>query len=579
MHRLSQGGEKWIDIEIPIHKHGYITLIDYMGNDDRIVEAARQSTTGDTKTPEKDRVLIRYMMEHGHSSPFEQVETVWKVKLPIFVARQWIRHRTACLAGDTILSFDLPGGKTGSGNPRHYPLTVHEVYKRWQPTENRSRPDKQKNPLFKRERVQGMLLRSYNEKDGSIYHTNITDIWESGVKAIIDVEFEDGSTLRASKDHMCLTEYGWMKLEDALENLVRFVGSGKKKAPVPFLRQANYDFENWREIPGWENKYEVSDHGRVRSYIRSGRTNNRITEIPTIKKLTNSAGYNVVSLSFNGISRAFHVHRLVAEAYLGPCPNGMEVRHLNGNTLDNRVENLTYGTPQENTNDRMQQNGDQGLVPKYVRVADWKECSPEMTYDIEVSGPFHNFFGGGVVVHNSINEYSGRYSILPDEAYIPSRERLARSGQDTVNNQGSKQYDALTESNITCIRMGMAEDQVSAFEGYHHWLDYYGLSKEISRINLPLSSYTTWMWKIDLHNLFHFLKLRTDSHAQEEIRVYAEAMEKVIADLVPVAYEAWVDYKKNAIPVSRMDSELLLELANQHGDDLHIAIKRILSKR
>ena len=81
MHRHSEGGEKWVDVETPMHNHGYVTLIDYMGNDDRIVEAARQSTTGDIKDPKADRALLRYMLDcshRPHTSPFEMVETVQK---------------------------------------------------------------------------------------------------------------------------------------------------------------------------------------------------------------------------------------------------------------------------------------------------------------------------------------------------------------------------------------------------------------------------------------------------------------------------------------------------------------------
>src|SRR6266700_3569743 len=95
---------------IPVLDHGFIRVIDYMGDDAAVVQAARVSYGAGTKKVREDAGLINYLMRHRHTSPFEMCELKLHVKLPIFVARQWIRHRTACLAGDTQLWFDLPNG-------------------------------------------------------------------------------------------------------------------------------------------------------------------------------------------------------------------------------------------------------------------------------------------------------------------------------------------------------------------------------------------------------------------------------------------------------------------------------------
>lgn len=89
--------EKWIGKKVDVLDHGFVRLVDVMGSDDRVVQAARVSFGKGTDTPEKDRNLIDYLMRNGHTSPFEQVVTTWHVKMPIFVARQWVRHRTARL--------------------------------------------------------------------------------------------------------------------------------------------------------------------------------------------------------------------------------------------------------------------------------------------------------------------------------------------------------------------------------------------------------------------------------------------------------------------------------------------------
>jgi thymidylate synthase (FAD) len=94
---ISPGAERWLGVRVRVLDHGSVTLVDYMGTDESIVRAARVSTGSESKGHEDDRRLIRYLMRHGHSSPFEHVEISFHVRLPIFVARQWVRHRTAHL--------------------------------------------------------------------------------------------------------------------------------------------------------------------------------------------------------------------------------------------------------------------------------------------------------------------------------------------------------------------------------------------------------------------------------------------------------------------------------------------------
>lgn len=91
----SETARKWTQKKVDVLDHGFVRLVDFMGSDDRVVQAARVSFGAGTKTPEEDKALIDYLMRNGHTSPFEQVVTTWHVKMPIFVARQWIRHRTA----------------------------------------------------------------------------------------------------------------------------------------------------------------------------------------------------------------------------------------------------------------------------------------------------------------------------------------------------------------------------------------------------------------------------------------------------------------------------------------------------
>jgi thymidylate synthase (FAD) len=156
----------------------------------------------------------------------------------------------------------------------------------------------------------------------------------------------------------------------------------------------------------------------------------------------------------------------------------------------------------------------------------------------------------------NVNEYSARYSILDREFYIPAPEHLA--AQSTVNNQGR---GAVLEGDEAARVLEMLKsDAGRAYDHYQEMLSQdgqQGLARELARMNLPANVYTQWYWKVDLHNLFHFLRLRADAHAQYEIRVYAEQICRLVADWVPAAYAAFEDYRLGAVSLSATGVEVL----------------------
>ncbi|MGE5479754.1 MAG: FAD-dependent thymidylate synthase [Chloroflexota bacterium] len=147
----------------------------------------------------------------------------------------------------------------------------------------------------------------------------------------------------------------------------------------------------------------------------------------------------------------------------------------------------------------------------------------------------------------SVNEYSGRYSEMGDEFYVPERDQIR--SQSDINKQG-RASSALEDEKTDEILKQLEREQYEIFEGYETMLQT-GLARELARINLPLSSYTQWYWKIDMHNLFHFLKLRMDPHAQYEIRVYAETIAEIVKAAAPVSYEAFNDYILESVTFSK----------------------------
>ena len=146
----------------------------------------------------------------------------------------------------------------------------------------------------------------------------------------------------------------------------------------------------------------------------------------------------------------------------------------------------------------------------------------------------------------NVNEYSARYSILDREFYMPAREHLAR--QSTANRQGREAV--LDDEGAARVLAVLKEDAVRAYDHYRDMLERDDLARELARMNLPLNVYTQWYWKCDLHNLFHFLSLRTDPHAQYEVRAYAEAMLGTVERWVPLAAEAFRDYRLAAAELS-----------------------------
>ncbi len=149
----------------------------------------------------------------------------------------------------------------------------------------------------------------------------------------------------------------------------------------------------------------------------------------------------------------------------------------------------------------------------------------------------------------NVNEYSARYSILDREFYIPAPEHI--NAQSVVNNQGRGQV--LQGEEAARVLEILKADSTRCYDNYESMISdegQDGLARELARMNLPANIYTQWYWKVDLHNLFHFLRLRADKHAQYEIRVYADAMCKVVADWVPAAYGAFEDYRLGGAQLS-----------------------------
>jgi thymidylate synthase (FAD) len=702
----SPGAEEILGLYFPVLDHGFVALVDYMGTDECIERAARVSYGYGTRKASLTRGLLRYLRRHMHTTPSEMVEFKFHCCMPMFVARQWIRHRSACLSGDARLAFDLPGAEK-RGQRQYYGVSIKDFHRLWH--EGTQHPHAKKKPAYleridlereytipelaglldrreetlrtyvrdgvlaarrvptkdpkarsifvlgaawkdfatkehvarvdMRARLRKMRLRSCNEDTGEIIATNVVDIWESGTKPVYRVTLDDGRSLTMSKDHQCLTEAGWLTLEKATGLRVGPTGTVTWRDTTPRLAVNGvpaYQDEAWlrkRRAEGLSvteiaARAGISYH-TIRKYLRqfglgfnakekcrlSGRTQRGSKRSLTKPRRLSNEWRAAVIRARSGPASNFwkggvsteranigrwtreHAHQVhVRFGYacvICRSKNDLHAHHIdpvwhnaarardvsNLITLCSACHDRVHADNLElellsalQTDEDLSQfwrnrvrlprprekrlPASTKLVRHFARIARIEYAGEEMTYDLEVAGPHHNFVANGFIVHNSVNEYSGRYSLMPMLFYTPSPEQLQT--QSRANNQGRSGTPVEDAQYAEAVRRWNEIRQHSR-EAYE-WMTSGDIARELARIDLPLSTYTQWYWKIDLHNLLHFLKLRVDRHAQWEIQEYGRVMAGMLKRVAPLSYEAWIDYDVCGARMSRMELDAVRKL-------------------
>jgi thymidylate synthase (FAD) len=230
---------------------------------------------------------------------------------------------------------------------------------------------------------------------------------------------------------------------------------------------------------------------------------------------------------------------------------------------------VSYGRGTRSTTD------DRGLIRYLMRH---RHTTPFEMCEVKLHVKLPIFIARQWIRHRTanVNEYSARYSILDREFYLPAPEQLAV--QSSTNRQG--RGEVLSPDQAQAVLELLRRDATTAYDTYERLLNDAGdgtpvdaeapqLARELARINLGLNYYTQWYWKTDLHNLFHFLSLRADPHAQYEIRVYAEAIAELVKAWVPLAWEAFEDYRLGGTFLSAREVEVVRRaLAGEAIDEL-----------
>lgn len=610
--------------EIKVLDKGFVRLVGSMGDDAAIVQAARVSYGLGTKTVSEDRGLIRYLMKNHHTSPFEMVEFKFHCKLPIFCARQMVRHRTACLAEGTYIYFDLPSGIEKRGN-QLYKIKIEDLWEKFYGKETEAVRD------FKKKRIINSKLRQVNEENLEIQHTSIKDIFRNGKKKIFRIILKDGKEIEATADHKFLFSDGWNTLSGKahlfetngmavwdIGNYFLYVNGIEEDVPKLYQNkdwlESMYHLQN-KKLSEIAEVCAVSTH-TIRKWLKSFGLQRRCSfpkgnkpwntgkkyksgprqltgeHLENIKKARSGPNSNfwkggMAPERQNIVRWTTQIAHKIHEKNGWTCQlckekkSGLRCHHIipvwADISLARDETNLT--TLCEECHKKVNRNELEYVellngppvkaeyvkkprVPwnklnfaKLVEIKEIVYVGEKETYDIEVIGPYHNFIANGIVTHNSINEVSGRYSELPEEFYVPEPENIQKQSKNNKQGRGEVfDYDT-----ATLIMAGMKTQAEEAFEHYHLLLKE-DVAREIARINLSLSTYTEWYWKMDLHNLFHFLNLRLDSHAQYEMREYAKAIYELIKPIVPVSCEAFEDYVLNAQTFSAQEMALIKKM-------------------
>jgi thymidylate synthase (FAD) len=711
---ISPGAEEVLDLYFPVlDGTSFISLIDYMGNDESIEQAARVSYGAGTRKVSQTRGLLRYLQRHYHSTPREMIELKFHVCCPILVMRQWIRTRTACLSGDTLLYFDEPAAiKNNTRKIRR--ISIKDFYNNWtngfmqtgglrkdgyienlkddkeysvselsklvyrNPESirnliyqnklncNKSIPKSPTDPVYKITKQQwfnyvidrpiyyldgknvlkNMNLRSCDETTGEIIHTKINDIWSNGFKQVFQVTLENGYSIKMTQDHLCLTNNGWKTLFEATQlklgqnNTVSWNGNCPEFAVngIPVYqdknwllerRQKGYDIQtianeaecSYHTIRKWLKihnlKFTSAEKSKLSGFKQRGQ---KRTIINKRKPLSEEALKNVraarsgeksnfwkggISSDRENIGRwTTEQSAKVFKKYNYKCvicesSNKLNAHHIdpvwNNSDLAKDFNNLIclckkchqtihgknlelifleYVNKQLNLSDFFIKNNivmpfpkekgnktSQKLIRTYSKIKSIKYIGEEEVFDIEVSGPDHNFVANGFIVHNSVNEYSGRYSLMPMIFYTPPIEQFAHQSKN--NNQGrGKQTDPQLYKAAIERWDALRKESAQFYED----LTAADVARELARIDLPLSTLTQFYWKIDLHNLLKFLTLRVDSHAQWEIREFANILAGIVKKVCPLSFEAWIDYEFAGSHFSRMELDLLKKLITPGQD-------------
>lgn len=564
-----------------------VSLVEYIqhtGSDKMIVHAARVSYASDTGNEEfdaKDRKLLKYLIENNHGTPLEHNLITFKVRAPLYVIQEMLRHRVGmCLAGDTQITFVDINGHTN----KKLKKSIKELYDTWHLGEKH--PCNHSGYRDGKSRIKNMRLRVLNEQTGKFETSHIENIFSSGLKDIYEFTTKNGKIIKCSKDHKFFTPKGWFPIGELLGLSLNGLTASIAKKEFVYTNgiMAYKDYEYIKQLRDAKlsvkeiaDKCNVSYHtirkwlkihnlkftpkersaiggtwnkGRVgyklnlttdsrgrRSAAQKERMKNRIKN-PDAKAERQRIGSWTTRIakfvhekngfkckSCDKIGGKLHAHHIVPVAQdLGKAydANNLTSLCVECHAKIHNKDLETYHTPSH-----LRAIAEQVVSVKYI--------GKEETFDISVAAPWHNFVANGFVVHNSFNQESHRYiepsakSDVICKFYVPQKFRK----QDQKNKQSSS--GEFTEQEDFLIGIKYRKQCEKAFEAYEELIEM-GVARELARGVLPHSTYSSLYFTCNIRSLVHFLELRLDERAQWEIRRFAQAMASIAQELFPETF-------------------------------------------
>ncbi|MEV7968641.1 FAD-dependent thymidylate synthase [Sphaerisporangium sp. NPDC088356] len=523
-----------------------VELVRHSAADSDVVWAARVSTAGEQsleavdQDAERSKGLINYLMRDRHGSPFEHNSMTFFISAPILVFREFHRHRVGwCLAGDSEItlvsekghvrrrtiaelyqlwhhgvedmsprsgggvSWHERAGKWNAqvrqGNRSHY-LGPHDTRESAERAVAAFRAENPSRRLRKLDSVRRDHVRCHDETTLLASRARILDVMESGVKRLVRLSTASGRSLRCSVDHAVLTPEGWRKageLEAGDRVMIGGTGPHPSEALVPpsLLRGIGVwtSMQRLRLIKETDTCYLCSER-----FPREELALDHV--IPVAADLLKALDES------NLAPACLPCHRRKSDSEQAPAKRGGKV-----------------------------------AVAKPDSIVSIDDGGEEMTYDLSVEGPWHNFLANGIVVHNSYNEESGRYRELRPVFYVPGRERkLVQEGKP-----GRYRFVEGDDEQHKLVADTMERSYRQSYEAYQEMLAA-GVAREVARAVLPVGLFSSMYATCNARSLMHFLSLRTKderasvpSFPQREIEMVAEKMEAFWAGLMPITHAAF----------------------------------------
>lgn len=475
-----------------------IKLVDHMGDDFRVFEAAKATLGGSEesqfKRGETDPTrLINFLAREKHVTPFRHPQVTFECEAPIAIARQLGKHQSGfCLTGDTEVQFVRKVKGVSDGI---YSRTLEDMFKMW------SGQIKYQGGKKGKRNISGSHVRVFNTHTAKFETSHITDVMYSGEKECFLITDEFGNQIKASGNHPFLTQFGWVEVKDLNKDLHCLIRKGGKGEPV-----ADYD-----------HRSNNSDDVIARRNYHIKRKDTHFCD--KCGSVENIEVDHIIRVADGGSHDESNLQLLCHDCHVKKDVHLVDVS---------------------------------GGGAKYVDIKSIESIGIQPVFDISVEG-HHNFIGNGFVVHNSWNERSMRYKDSVIDVFVPDMfrgrpDKLHDGSTDLdVGNNGTdfnvQEYteDGLHLRNRSLLINELYEKAISDAVQIYETLVSSGLAPEQARFIIPQGMITRWVWTGSLYGWYSVYKQRSSEHAQYEVREFARQLDEQMSKLFPIAWQALKD--------------------------------------